>query len=95
MRNDTWVVPYNILLLKGFALYRGAIRMERHAFQLSLRPSTNLNHFYPVAGARQGGKPPPSKSRWTGFCAEAAGNSSTEYGYTKIRTTGKGEQKSP
>ena len=52
-------------------------------------------HFYPVAGARQGGKPPPSKSRWTGFCAEAAGNSSTEYGYTKIRTTGKGEQKSP
>ena len=34
-----------------YALYRGAIRRERPAFQTALRPSTNLNHFYPVAGA--------------------------------------------
>ena len=40
-------------------------------------------HFYPVAGARQGGKPPPSKSRSTGFCAGAAGIRSTANGYTK------------
>ena len=48
---------------------------------------TNLNHFYPVAEKRQGNKLPPSQSRWTGLGAGAAGIRSTEYGYTKIRTT--------
>ena len=66
----------------GYALYRGAIRRERPAFQPTLPLLTNLNYFYPVAGARR----QPPKSRWSGFCAGAAGNSSTEYGYTKIRT---------
>ena len=35
--------------LTASALCRGAIRRERPAFQPALRPSTNPNHFYPVA----------------------------------------------
>ena len=53
--------------------------------------STNLNHFYPVAGARR----KPTKSSSMGFCAGAAGNSSTEYGYTKICTNEKQGAKIP
>ena len=30
-RNDTWVVPYNILFPMGYALYRGVTRRERPA----------------------------------------------------------------
>ena len=36
-------------------------------------------HFYPVAGARR----QPTKSRWSGFCAGAAGMRSTANGYTQ------------
>ena len=46
------------------------------------RFSTNLNHFYPVAGERR--KPP--KSRLTGFCSGAAGIRSTANGYTRVCT---------
>ena len=60
----------SLLLPNALVLYRGAIRRERSANQPAFRPFTNLNHFYPVAGARQGGKPPPTKSRWTGLDAE-------------------------
>ena len=56
--------------------------MERPAFHPLFRPLTNLNHFYPVAGAKR----KLSQSRWTGLGAGAAGNSSTEYGYTRICT---------
>ena len=35
----------------GYTPCRGAIRRERPANQPALRPFTNLNHFYPVAGA--------------------------------------------
>ena len=79
------------LYLTVFALYRGAIRRERPANQPAFRSSTNLNHFYPVAGARR----KPSKSRSTGFCAGAAGIRSTVYGYTKICTNQKEDSKSP
>ncbi len=52
--------------------------------------TTNLNFFYPVAERDD------SRTHSAGgMRLGAAGNSSTEYGYTKIRTTGKGEQKSP
>ena len=53
--------------------------------------TTNLNRFYPVAGARR----KPTKSRSMGCCAGAAGNSSTEYGYTKICTNEKHGAKIP
>ena len=80
---------YQLLFSMGYALYRGAIRRERPAFQPALPLLTNLNHFYPVAGARR----QPPKSRWSGFCAGAAGNSSTEYGYIQnshhVRTESK------
>ncbi len=69
--------------------------MERPAFHPLFRPLTNLNHFYPVAGAKQGNKLPPSQSRWTGLGAGAAGDSSTEYGYTKICTNEKQGAKIP
>ena len=59
--------------------------MERHMGRSACRSLTNLNHFYPVAGARR----KPTKSRSTGFCAEAAGILSTEYGYREISTTQK------
>ena len=85
-QNGTWVVPYNVTSLTWYALYRGAIRRERPACRFA-KSITNLNHFYPVAEARQGGKPPPSKSRSTGFCAGAAGIRNTANGYTKISTT--------
>ena len=49
MRNDTWVVPYNISFPMDYALCRGAIQRERPANYPALRPSTNLTHFYPVA----------------------------------------------
>ena len=49
MRNDTWVVPYNISFPMDYALCRGAIRRKRPANHPALRPSTNLTHFYPVA----------------------------------------------
>ena len=42
---------YNVTFLTVYALYRGAIRRGRPANQPALRPFTNLNHFYPVAGA--------------------------------------------
>ncbi len=73
----TSLIFRKFLFPRGFHLFRGAIRRERPAFHPALRPQTNLNHFYPVAGARR----KPTKSRSTGFCAGAAGNSSTEYGY--------------
>ncbi len=49
MRNDTWVVPYNISFPMDYVLCRGAIRRERPANHPALRPSTNLTYFYPVA----------------------------------------------
>ena len=68
MRNDTWVVPYNISFPMDYVLCRGAIRRERPANHPALRPSTtNLTHFYPVA--ERNGKP-LSKSRSTGFGSE-------------------------
>ena len=90
-RNDTWVVPYNISSPTAYALYRGAIRRERPAGQPALRPFTNLNHFYPVAGARR----KPSQSRWTGLGAGAAGIRNTEYGYTQNQNHVKQESKIP
>ena len=48
-------------------------------------------HFYPVAGAKR----KLTKFRLTEFCAGAAGNSSTEYGYTKIFTNEKQGAKIP
>ena len=51
---------------------------------------TNLNHFYPVAGARQGNKLPPSQSRLTGLGAGAAGIRSTANGYTRNCITKRG-----
>ena len=78
MRNDTWVVPYNISFPMDYALCRGAIQRERPANYPALRPSTNLTHFYPVA--ERNGKP-LSKSRSTGFGSEqpefAAWNTAT------------------
>jgi hypothetical protein len=44
---------------------------------------------------RQGNKLPPTKSRSMEFCAGAAGNSSTEYGCTKICTNEKQGAKIP
>ena len=55
------------------------------------RSLTNLNHFYPVAGARR----KPTKSRSTGFCAGAAGIRNAKYGYTKICTNEKQGAKIP
>ena len=43
----------------------------------SFRPSTNLKHFYPVAGAKR----KLSQFRWTGLGAGAAGIRSTANGY--------------
>ena len=63
----TSLIFRKILFPREFYLCRGAIRRERPAFQPALRPSTNLNHFYPVAEMRQGNKLPPYKSRSTGF----------------------------
>ncbi len=63
----TSLIFRKILFPREFYLCRGAIRRERPAFQPALRPSTNLNHFYPVAEMRQGNKLPPHKSRSTGF----------------------------
>ena len=80
-RKDTRVVPYNVTFPTVYALCRGAIRRERPASRAALRPSTNLNHFYPVAGERR----QPPKSRWSGFCSGAAGNRSTENGCTQNR----------
>ena len=54
------------IYLMVYALYRSAIRRERPAFHPAFRPSTNLNHFYPVAERAQ---------------ALAAGIRDTEYGY--------------
>ena len=78
-QNDTWVVPYNVTSLTDCALFRGAIRRERPAFHPSFRPSTNLNHFYPVAGAKR----KLSQSRWTGLGAGAAGIRSTNMATSK------------
>ena len=64
---------------------------EHPTCRSAFRSLTNLNHFYPVAGARR----KPTKSRSMGFCAGAAGNSSTEYGYTKICTNEKQGAKIP
>ena len=75
-QNGTWVVPYNVTSLTDCALCRGAIRRERPAFHPSFRPSTNLNHFYPVAGAKR----KLSQSRWTGLGAGAAGIHNTANG---------------
>ena len=63
----TSLIFRKILFPREFYLCRGAIRRERPAFQPAFRPSTNLNHFYPVAEMRQGNKLPPYKSRSTGF----------------------------
>ena len=70
---------YQLLFSMGYALYRGAIRRERPAFHPTLRSFTNLNHFYPVAErAAEAALPIPLD----GIGRGAAGNSSTEYGYT-------------
>ena len=45
---------------------------------LGQSPKVFPYHFYPVAGAKR----KLTKFRLTEFCAGAAGNSSTEYGYT-------------
>ena len=90
--NDPCVVPFwlkLLLLSKAFALYRGAIRRERPAFHPSFRTSTNLNHFYPVAGAKR----KLTKSRSTGLGAGAAGIRNTANGYIQnphnVRTESK------
>ena len=74
----------------AYAPYRGAIRRERPAFQPALRPPTNFLPFLSGSG-ESASEQIPLVGIWLG----AAGNSSTEYGYTKTCTTKRKGQKSP
>ncbi len=47
-------------------IFAGAQSAGSAPHSILFRPPTNLNHFYPVAGARR----KPSQSRWTGLGAE-------------------------
>ena len=86
----TSLIFRKFLFPRGFHLFRGAIRRERPAFYPLFRFSTNLNHFYPVAE-----RAPSDKIPLVGILLVAAGIRSTEYGYTRICTTKKEDQKSP
>ncbi len=82
MRGDKSALPIGMYL---------SPETERHMGRSTFRSLTNLNHFYPVAGARR----KPTKSRSTGFCAGAAGIRSTEYGDIQSLHNKKEDQKSP
>ena len=77
------------MCLMGGALCRGVIRRERPSCR-SAPSSTNLNRFYPVAE-----RDDSRANSVNGIGLGAAGNSSTEYGYTKTCTTKRKGQKSP
>ena len=80
----------SLLLSKAFALCRDAIRRERpHSNPLPIHKLTSY-HFYPVAE-----RDDSRANSVDGIGLGAAGNSSTEYGYIRICTTKKEDQKSP
>ena len=89
-QNGTWVVPYNVTSLTDCALCRGAIRRERPAFHPSFRPSTNLNHFYPVA-ERGASRANPAGRDWAREQPEFA---TRQTATSKICTTQKQSPKS-
>ena len=71
----------SLLLLKAFALCRGAIRRERpHSNPLPIHKLTSY-HFYPVAE-----RDDSRANSVDGIGLGAAGNSSTEYGYIRVCT---------
>ena len=90
-RNDTWVVPYNVSLLTGYALYRGAIRRERPAFHPLLRFSTNFLPFLSGSGREA----TAAKIPLDGILLGAAGICSTANGYIRICTNKKQGAKIP
>ena len=91
----TSLIFRKILFPREFYLCRGAIRRERPAFQPAFRPSTNLNHFYPVAEMRQGNKLPPYKSRSTGFGSEQPEFAARQTATSESAQTKGGDKKPP
>ena len=83
--NDPCVVPFRLnvaLIAKKLSHSTGvqSAGSAPHFIRFSL--TTNLNHFYPVAERSDSCVNPAG-----GIDLVAAGIRSTEYGYTKIRTT--------